>query len=290
MASVAPGLGPQPPAIVLPEPDSVFSHRARRFRLLAQNAPSLAGFLSLMADLAEGQHRLSRDAAALPVPAALGEVVPLETGGWQPGPVWHDTLRRLLEHIDPADAVLASLVAALRAAPTEPLEAWARGLLAGHLDQFDAAVAPFVAAALQWHWVGAASVLDASRIAAGSGHRCPVCDFLPVAALLQTGGALHGLRYLVCGLCASQWHRPRIQCVHCGSSRDVAYHGIDGAGAAVRAETCDGCRTYVKVLNRERDTGLDAFADDIASLPLDLLLAEAGYQRLGFNPLLIPGR
>jgi FdhE protein len=57
----------------------------------------------------------------------------------------------------------------------------------------------------------------------------------------------------------------------------------------VKAEACAACKTYVKIMNREKDPQVDPFADDLATLSLDVLMAEEGYQRLGFNPLLIPG-
>src|SRR5690606_296015 len=138
---------------------------------------------------------------------------PLDSAGWHPGWAWCDTLRQLIARLNPPDAARASWFAVLRDAPNQQLEIWANGLLAGDLQQIDAAVTPFVAAALQMHWTLAASRLQSGTIGPSNPfYLCPVCGFLPVAGVLQTGGAVQGLRYLVCGLCASQWHRPRIHC------------------------------------------------------------------------------
>ena len=56
--------------------------------------------------------------------------------------------------------------------------------------------------------------------------------------------------------------------------------------AAVRAETCEQCRAYRKILYQEKDTGVEPVADDVASVALDLLLGEEGYHRASGNPLL----
>jgi len=88
----------------------------------------------------------------------------------------------------------------------------------------------------------------------------------------------------------------RVQCTHCGASgKDIAYHSAASIGAAgtteagdapVRAETCEQCRGYCKILYQEKDPGVELVADDIASIALDLLLSEAGYHRTSSNPLL----
>src|ERR1700726_1832792 len=57
-------------------------------------------------------------------------------------------------------------------------------------------------------------------------------------------------------------------------------------GAAVRAETCEQCHGYRKILYQEKDSGVEPVADDVASLTLDLLLGEQGYHRVSNNPLL----
>ena len=54
----------------------------------------------------------------------------------------------------------------------------------------------------------------------------------------------------------------------------------------VRAETCDECHSYRKILNQEHDYHVDPLADDLASLVLDMLVSELGYARASGNPLL----
>ncbi|WP_367026237.1 formate dehydrogenase accessory protein FdhE [Methylococcus sp. ANG] len=275
------GSGSEIPAVRLPPTDGPFRHRAARFRQLARSRSSLAGYLNLMADLAEIQAGLWDDAAA---------ALPPDISRLPENPGWRATLRSIADRLKPGEPGLASLLDRIRQAADEELATWGGRLLAGDFDRTDAGIAPLVAAALQVHMTSFASRLARERIGpARTGSACPVCDALPVASLLQTGGAVHGLRYLVCSLCGCEWRRPRIQCIDCGSSKDVAYFAIEGLGEAVKAEGCGACRTYVKIMDRDKDAAIDPFADDIASLALDLLMAEEGYRRLGINPLLVPG-
>ena len=77
--------------------------------------------------------------------------------------------------------------------------------------------------------------------------------------------------------------------------QDIAYRAladVDGdrgeavRESAVRAETCDHCHSYRKILYLEKDPSLEPVADDLGTLALDLLLAEEGYARASQNPLL----
>ena len=69
----------------------------------------------------------------------------------------------------------------------------------------------------------------------------------------------------------------RAVCITCGQSRFVALKEIEGASGAVKAETCDDCHTYAKMLYRGETLEVDPFADDLATLGLDVLVAEAGW-------------
>jgi FdhE protein len=106
-----------------------------------------------------------------------------------------------------------------------------------------------------------------------------------VASVLRIGGTAGGHRYLHCGLCATEWHAVRVKCSHCESTRGVRYRGIEGQ-PAVLAETCDACHTYRKQADQEKDPLAEPLADDLATLALDLLLAETPYARASGNPLL----
>ena len=78
----------------------------------------------------------------------------------------------------------------------------------------------------------------------------------------------------------------RVKCSHCEDTRSVAYHHLEGASEAIKAESCDACHSYRKIFYQEKDLEVDAVADDLASLTLDVLMGEAGYVRASANPLL----
>jgi FdhE protein len=81
----------------------------------------------------------------------------------------------------------------------------------------------------------------------------------------------------------------RAVCVTCGQSRPLTLEGIEGDSGAVKAEACNECHSYAKMLYQARDLDVDPFADDHATLGLDILVAEAGWSRHAPNPLLLVG-
>jgi FdhE protein len=80
---------------------------------------------------------------------------------------------------------------------------------------------------------------------------------------------------------------PRATCTACDTDKEVALQELEGNKGAVRAETCDACQSYLKIVYQEKDPRVDPVADDLATLALDMLVDEAGYQRSGPNLLLI---
>ncbi len=239
---------------------------------------------------------------------------------------WREDLRALLDAVvEASDAMPAEVrrtLQRLRSADDDWLDAQATQRLAGFerggAVVLDPAAAPFVAAALQVHWTRAVMAWHAAADRAPlprveDGRRCPCCGSRPVASVVRIGGSDSGTRYLQCTLCQSQWHAVRIRCTHCGGTAGIGYHGLasigadrDGAvqpverdavhpnaqrqgGEAVQIETCDTCRHYLKIVHRTRDPDVDAVADDLATLTLDLLATEAGWFRHGENLLLLLG-
>lgn len=244
----------------------------------------------MLGNLAEAQHEATEGAIVHIRAHALSVETLADQPFWQDNRAWHDTARKLAKQLFLSRGPDAPSLAEFSEVPSERFDQLAANLLAGELNELDAGKAILVAGALQVDRTVAASRLDLGQFDFGTpGSDCPICGFLPVSALILAGNAVQGLRYLVCGLCATEWNRPRIHCVLCGASKDVAYFGIDESGPAVKAEACASCKTYIKLLNRENEPESDPFADDVATLSLDMLMAEEGYQRFGFNPLLIPG-
>ena len=98
--------------------------------------------------------------------------------------------------------------------------------------------------------------------------------------MIRQGGKETGLRYLSCSLCACEWHYVRIKCSHCEESKHLAYLSLEHDGQPAEkpccAETRPSCQGYLKQFYLEFDRHADALADDLASLALDMRLAEDG--------------
>jgi len=284
------------PRVCLPDRTRVFASRAERLRALAGTNHAIGDYLRLMASLAEAQHRAlagfeSTPPTATQVTQARTHGMPVvQATAWPRSPRWRDVLSELcaaLAALPDVPPAVRDQCDALRRAPAAQLESQADALLAVAREGIDAAAAPIVMAALQVAWVDLASRLAADDVAElGAPGLCPVCGSLPVASVVRATPAVQGYRYLHCGLCATEWHRVRVSCTHCASTKGIFYQSIEGGSEALRAECCEQCRTYRKILYQEKDAGVEPVADDLASLALDLLLAETGYHRASGNPLL----
>jgi FdhE protein len=285
------------PRIRLPERATVFAARAARMRHLADSNP-IGAYVRLMATLADAQQQLLTNfEAKQPTQQALKHAqehsMPLVPAlSPERDPVWRDVLLRLIDRVDAAGAVtpaLGKLIDSLRAKSDTELDAAADAILALRFPEIDPATAPFIMAALQVVWTDLASRLDPRDIPyLDTPGLCPVCGSHPVASIVHVGGQYQGYRFLQCALCANEWHMVRTKCSHCDSTKSVAYHGIEGGNQALKAESCDECHTYRKIGYQEKDYDIDPLADDLASLTLDLLMNEAGYQRAAPNPFLWP--
>ena len=77
--------------------------------------------------------------------------------------------------------------------------------------------------------------------------------------------------------------------VQCRSTEGVSYSAIEGDPSAANAEACEQCRTYLKLFYLEKTPQTERFADDVATLSLDLLTSEKGFSRSGVNLFLLPG-
>jgi FdhE protein len=145
----------------------------------------------------------------------------------------------------------------------------------------------YVAAALQVHFARMAALLDPDALVPVGEGACPSCGGAPVASVIVGWGGATGTRFCACSLCATLWHVVRIKCVLCDSTKGVSYQELGGSAGIVKAETCENCRGYVKILHQHKDPALDPVADDVANLGLDLLLRESGYRRGSVNPFLL---
>ena len=281
----------------LPSPH-VFAGRAERLRKLAEGH-AMADFLAFAARLADAQQTLldRLGPTAPPDEAQLRRcrqhgMPPLDAHGAQLPADWTSVLHDLTTAVVPhAPAGLQNAIAALPDFPQERLAALARAILRGDEDlsnPIELALAPLIGASLQVLWASRALGLATSDIPAGfEGGQCPACGAPPVASIVRIGDAGHGVRYATCSLCACEWHVTRIKCVPCQNTRGIAYQGLEGAAGpahpGVKAETCPECQASLKIVSMETDPAVDAFADDLATLALDMLVSEAGFHRAGRN-------
>ncbi|WP_177314452.1 formate dehydrogenase accessory protein FdhE [Burkholderia ubonensis] len=285
------------PRFRLPERATVFSARAARLRQLADLNP-ISGYLRLMAVVADAQHAVLQDfAAQMPSQDAIARAqqhsMPLVPAlGGERDPQWRAVLYELLDRVEGAGLVnppLAKLLDRLRLMAPAELDAQADAILALRFAEVDPATAPFLMAALQVVWTDLASRTQPADVPfLDQPGLCPVCGTHPVASVVRVGGQYEGYRFLQCGLCTTEWHMVRTKCTHCDSTKGIVYHGIEGGSEAVKAESCDECKTYRKIGYQNKDYDFEPLADDLASLTLDLLMNEAGYQRSSPNPLLWP--
>jgi FdhE protein len=283
--------------IILPDPPHLFARRATRLDALAEGHP-MADWLRFMATLARAQHAAVPLQRPSPVPddalaqarAAGAPPLPAETSARDPS--WRDGLGEILARIDARllpDAARA-VVAALGRRDADALERLATACLRAQVPAGEAGAALFIVAALQVWFAAAAAALPVAALALlPQRGRCPVCGSAPVAGMIGASGPAGGARYLHCGLCATAWNHVRAVCIQCGEAKALVLESIADDKGLVKAETCGACHGYAKMLYQVEDMQAEPVADDLASLGLDLLLAEAGWARHAPNPLIIAG-
>lgn len=283
------------PFLRLPARDTLFKDRAARLRQCAPGH-TLGDYLAFMAQLADAQQATLAHFQPVPLPdpaqLALSKqhaMPPLAARTWKRDPAWRKAMRMIADavfkHAPPATQ---DTLTRLHDLDEERLEQLADALLDGRFHDLDPAAAPFIAAALQTCWVHMTTTLGHAAFGrTDMPNLCPVCASAPVAGIVRIGGAEQGLRYLHCSLCATEWHMVRAKCSNCESTKGIAYYGIEGDKGAVKAEACQECGSYLKILYLDKDPQLDPTADDLASLALDLLMDEAGIQRSGPNLFLV---
>lgn len=113
------------------------------------------------------------------------------------------------------------------------------------------------------------------------GH-CPSCGSAPIVSfrkeLPESNGAA---RFLVCGLCGTEWAFNRIRCPSCQEENPAKLPGFQSdVHRNVRIEACETCRRYVKSIDLTLDARPLPEVDDLVSLAMDLWAVEQGWTRL----------
>jgi FdhE protein len=287
-----------PEPIVLPDPGLRFSRTAERLERLA-DGHAAEGWLAFMAAVSRAQA-----AAALTLPAALApdeiavaqaiaaRIPPIAADGHRRDAAWRNGLTAMLDRFDVTmfPASTAATIADLRRRDAMETESLADAFLRGGVDPADAAAVFWIAAALQVHFARLAATLRARDLRLLQRRDlCPCCGSTSSASVITASGQNPGARYLYCSLCSTAWHHTRAVCIVCGGARTLSLRGVEGDSGLARAETCDECRTYAKVFYQAKDMGVDAYADDLATLGLDMMVGEAGWSRHAPHPLLLVG-
>ncbi|WP_333896344.1 formate dehydrogenase accessory protein FdhE [Mixta calida] len=285
------------PPLLFPRLKNLYSRRAARLRQLAAKNP-LGDYLRFAAFIAEAQeivlydHPLNMDLHARLVESAASGKPPLDISTLPRDAHWQRLLHSLIAELKPemtgqALAVLENL----EKTSAPELEALATALLAHDFARVSSDKAPFIWAALSVYWAQMAALIPGKARAEYGEQRqfCPVCNSVPVTSVVHMGMQNGGLRYLHCNLCESEWHVVRAKCSNCEQTGDLHYWSLDSEQAAMKAESCGDCGTYLKMLWQEKDPSVEPVADDLASLMLDARMEQEGFARSSLNPFLFPG-
>ncbi|MBJ3814353.1 formate dehydrogenase accessory protein FdhE [Shimwellia pseudoproteus] len=284
------------PPLLFPGLKHLYHRRAERLRELAASNP-LGDYLRFAALIAHAQevvlydHPLKIDLTARIAEAAAGDKPPLDIHTLPRDTHWHKLLHSLIAELKPEMSGQAlTVIENLEKASAQELEEMASALFASAFGKVSSDKAPFIWAALSLYWAQMASLIPGKARAEYGEHRqfCPVCGSMPVSSIVQIGTS-QGLRYLHCNLCETEWHMVRVKCSNCEQTRDLHYWSLDSEQSAVKAESCGDCGTYLKILYQEKDPGVEAVADDLASLVLDARMEQEGFARSSINPFLFPG-
>jgi FdhE protein len=118
-----------------------------------------------------------------------------------------------------------------------------------------------------------------------SGNRCPVCDGLPLLAVLRPEGD-GAKRSLQCSLCLTEWLYRRVLCPWCGETdKDkLPRYTVEECGY-VRVEACDTCKKYLKSVDLTLEGRAVPMVDEVALAALDVWAVEQGFTKIASNLL-----
>lgn len=289
----------KPPFAVLPNVSSLFQNRSKRLAALAPGH-HLQPYLEFLAQVTCAQHDIVAELPAV-APTALEHIArslehgmpPLSHSTIEPDDTMVITVERLVEKLSalalpPATAeAIQSLRDKLPTSGRELITAALKNIKPSSETSGDVAHRVLILAALQVHFARLAENLDASDLKPVADGVCPTCGSAPMSSAVVGWQSAHNTRFCSCSLCATMWNVVRVKCVLCSSTKGITYRIVEGASETVKAETCDECKSYVKILYQVSDPALDPLADDVATLGLDILLAEEGWKRGGQNPFLL---
>jgi FdhE protein len=107
---------------------------------------------------------------------------------------------------------------------------------------------------------------------------CATCGSWPILSEFR---GLEQIRFMRCGVCATEWDFPRLKCPYCMTSEHhhLGYLRVEGEKSKYRVATCDSCRGYVKAVSTVVALNpAQLLVADLATMHLDLVAAERGYR------------
>jgi formate dehydrogenase maturation protein FdhE len=115
------------------------------------------------------------------------------------------------------------------------------------------------------------------------GLDCPWCTQPPQAGCLHPQG--DGLAFgLVCPLCLRRRPFPRTRCAGCNESSESAIASFTAAEFPhMRLLACESCKSYLLIVDLDRDPAAIPEVDELAGIPLDLWAVQHGYHKLQPN-------
>lgn len=227
---------------------SPWERRARRAQFLADAFPGAREILTFYAGLAEWQNRVA------PRLSTFNEVLAV--------------IPTLLDYVSgAAPPILAQAAREFDVAEAEALlrSTW-EGPVNSSITEF------FARAALQPYAASLPEGLD-----------CPWCTGPPQAGCLRPQG--DGLAFeLVCALCLRRKTFPRTRCPGCNEASESMVASFTAAEFPhMRLLACESCKSYLLVVDLEKDPAAIPEVDELAGLPLDLWAVEHGYHKLQPN-------
>jgi len=281
-----------PPFVRLPDPGDLFAKRAARLHLMGSVSP-LKPYLEFIAGLTNAQARIHAALGAVEAPdaSASGQefgMPAIDRADAASQEALGSIFDRLFDEARsvamPSDA--ASALDRAANASADERRRMIEAIFAGVLPPEAIAAHIYVWAGLQVHFTRLASALDPKSVKPVADGVCPSCGSLPSSSMVVGWLGAHGARFCSCSVCNTLWHYVRIKCVCCGSTKGIGYKEVEEGGGIIKAETCDECQSWVKIIYQQLSADADPVADDVASLGLDMLMRETPYRRGGFSPLL----
>lgn len=279
----------------MPRPARLFGERAERFRVLAEGS-RLQPYLRFLQDVSQAQAEVAAELGEpQPLPpeqierGRAANMPPMDRAALPGHPDMAPTVRLFLEKAEAIDkpAPAQAALAALRSADEAEIRALVTDVIAQEPRPEKAAELLYLSAAAQVLAARLAAPLDPQALVPIRTGLCPVCGARALGSMVVGVPGAEGVRYAVCGFCSAEWNEVRVKCLACGSTKGVGYRSVEAEDAVIKAEICDECGGWTKILYQDRNPSLEPVADDVASLGLDLLMRDTDHRRAGPNPFLV---